>query len=203
MLVIHPSSVDKLTDKTIIDKLIHKDPSLTIVFETVNPKLFKGLPKPPYVALIGAVIGQIIRYTQAKYVRSKLYELCGNNFTINDIEQITESQWSQIGIGPDKTEIIKTINRYIRTNNINLRNIYDIKKLKSIKGIGEWTINTTILTSFMNWDTFPHSDLFIRKKIKKLYAMKKLPTIAKTKEIAILWKPHRSIVAWYLWRWFD
>jgi len=36
MLVIHPSSIDKLTDKTILDKLIYKDPFLASVFETVN-----------------------------------------------------------------------------------------------------------------------------------------------------------------------
>jgi len=192
-----------LTNKDIQQYLISRDPPLDILFKTIGPELFTGLPKPPYVALIGAVIGQIVRYTKAKSVRSKLYEVCGIDFQPSTITNLTTQHWNYIGLGLDKVEVILRINQYLRTNNITLNTVENIKSLKQIKGIGEWTINTTILTSFMDWDTFPSGDLFIRKRIKKLYNLTKLPTNREVRNISERWKPYRSIVAWYLWRWFD
>ena len=192
-----------LTNKDIQQYLISRDQSLDILFKNIGPELFTGLPKPPYVALIGAVIGQIVRYTKAKSVRSKLYEVCGTDFPPSVITNLTFQHWNYIGLGLDKVEVILRINQYLSTNNITLNTVENIKSLKQIKGIGEWTINTTILTSFMDWDTFPSGDLFIRKRIKKLYNLTKLPTNREVRNISERWKPYRSIVAWYLWRWFD
>ena len=192
-----------LTNKDIQQYLISRDQSLDILFKTIGPELFTGLPKPPYVALVGAVIGQIVRYTKAKSVRSKLYEVCGIDFSPSVITNLTTQHWNYIGLGLDKVEVILRINQYLLTKNITLNTVENIKSLKQIKGIGEWTINTTILTSFMDWDTFPPGDLFIRKRIKKLYNLTKLPTNREVRNISERWKPYRSIVAWYLWRWFD
>ena len=200
----HPI-VETLTNKKIHKYLLSIDPSLNILFNTIDPDSFTGLPKPPYVSLIGAVIGQIIRYSHAKSVRSKLYQTCGNNFDIIDINNLSSKQWLDIGLDINKVEIILRINKHIIKNNItlNIDNIEGIKSLKQIKGIGDWTIDTTILTSFLDWDTFPSGDLFIRNKIKKLYGLTKTPTVKEAKQLSEKWKPYRSIVTWYLWRWFE
>ncbi len=202
MKVYHPI-ISILADKTIHNYLISVDPSLQIVFTQVGIDSFDGLPKPPYVALIGAVIGQIIRYTQAKSVRSNLYRLCGSNFDTHTIASLSRDQWREIGLTSDKLNIIYKLNNYIVDNNIELNTVEDIQKLKRVEGIGDWTIETTILTSFLDWDTFPSGDLFVRKKIKKLYNLPKIPTIKQVKDISERWLPYRSIVTWYLWRWFD
>ncbi len=202
MKVYHPI-IFTLTNRDIHNYLISVDPSLQIVFTQVGIDSFDGLPKPPYVALIGAVIGQIIRYTQAKSVRSNLYRLCGSNFDTHTIASLSRDQWREIGLTSDKLNIIYKLNNYIVDNNIELNTVEDIQKLKRVEGIGDWTIETTILTSFLDWDTFPSGDLFVRKKIKKLYNLPKIPTIKQVKDISERWLPYRSIVTWYLWRWFD
>lgn len=192
-----------LTNPEIHNYLIRIDPPLSRLFNTIGPDVFTGLPKPPYVSLIGAVIGQIVRYTHAKSVRSKLYQVCGNNFNHHTINTLKMEHWKYIGLDMSKVEIVLHINQYIENNNITLNTLEEIKSLRQIKGVGEWTINTTILTSFMDWDTFPCGDLFIRKRIQKLYKLKKVPTIADVRKISERWKPYRTIVAWYLWRWFE
>lgn len=202
MVIYHPI-VATLTNPDIHKYLVSIDPSLDVLFKTIGPESFTNLPKLPYVALIGAVIGQIVRYTKAKSIRSKLYQVCGSKFGPDAINKLTDNDWLYVGLDPSKVEIILRMNQYILTNDINLNNIDEVRKLKNIKGIGEWTVNTTILTSFLDWDTFVCGDLFVRKKIKKLYKLYKLPTISETRAISERWSPYRSIVAWYLWRWFD
>ena len=112
-LIIYHPIIAELTNKDIQQYLIKKDPLLFILFKTIGPDLFTGLPKPPYVALIGAVIGQIVRYTKAKSIRSKLYEVCGNNFSPDTITNLTVKDWNYIGLNLDKIEIILQINQYL------------------------------------------------------------------------------------------
>ena len=125
------------------------------------------------------------------------------DFTPAIIAGLKDEHWSYIGLSPDKVDIINRINQYLIDNNNQLTCVDDIKKLKQLQGIGDWTINTTILTSFLDWDIFPSGDLFIRKRIKKLYNLSKVPTVREVRNISERWSPYRSIVAWYLWRWFE
>ena len=193
-----------LKNKIIIQKLIKMDNNLKIVFDYVHPETaFVNLPKPPYVALIGAVIGQIIRYTDAKRIRGNLYKQFGDKFTIEDIENATEEIWAKIGLDINKMDIIKRINDFINNTNNKMENALDIKRLRSVKGVGDWTIETTLLTSMLEWDVFPARDVFIRKKMQKLYNLKKRPTEKEALYMAEKWSPYRSVVTWYLWRWFD
>ena len=192
-----------LKDENVIQQLLEADPPLQSVFTYVknsnNP--FANLPKPPYVALIGAIIGQIIRYNEAKRIRGNLYKHFGNNFTRDDIENATDETWIKIGLDPSKIGIINRTNEYLETTNNQLATIEEIQDLKNIKGIGDWTIETVLLTSMLDWDIFPARDVFLRKKIQKLYKLKKRPTEKETKIIAEKWKPYRSVVTWYMWRW--
>lgn len=174
------------------------NPEIAFLFDQIGTDAFKNLPKPPYVSLIGSVIGQIVRYEAAKTIRSNLYRKYGNYFTIDDIVKIKIEEWMEIGLSKDKIDIILRINDYILKHPN-----WDISDLKSVRGIGEWTITTTILISFKDWDVFPCGDLFIRKRLKRIYNLDKVPTIGETRIISEKYKPYRSVVAWYLWRWFD
>lgn len=52
--------------------LCERDPHLTILFKESQPN-WSELIKTPYVAVIGAIIGQKIKYTTARSIRSNLY----------------------------------------------------------------------------------------------------------------------------------
>jgi len=193
-----------LNDK-IKKQLVDADCYLEIVFKNVNTNTaFENLPKPPYVALIGAIIGQIIRYYDAKRIRGNLYKHFGSKFTVDEIDAATDEDWQNIiGIDPSKIGIIKRTNEYLKLTNNKLKTKDDVMLLKNIKGIGEWTVETVLLTSMMDWDIFPARDVFLRKKIQKLYALSKRPTEKETRIISEKWKPYRSVVTWYMWRWFN
>lgn len=131
-LIIYHPVLGILTDKHIHTQLVSSDTKLNILFDTIDINSFEGLPKPPYVALIGAVIGQIIRYVQAKSVRSGLYRLCGNNFGIDMISNLTVDQWNSIGLSQDKLDIIYRLNTYITNNSLSLDTVNSINKLKNV-----------------------------------------------------------------------
>jgi DNA-3-methyladenine glycosylase II len=200
----------KITDENLenwyndLDKikayLISVDPILSTLFTEVDKTGFKihTVMKMPYPALIGAIIGQKITYKQAKKLRSKLYSEYGTTFTPQDLYK---KDLSYLGISP--SSIIANVTNYIIENNIQLRTEDDINQLKCVTGIGNWTIETTLLTSLLiintdaSWNIFPFGDKFIQTRIKRLYGIN-----CNIEELSSKWAPFKSVVTWYLWRLF-
>ena len=49
----------------------------------------------------------------------------------------------------------------------------------------------------------PVLDLGIRKGMRQVYGIRKLPTPVQMERIAGAWRPYRSVACWYLWRALD
>lgn len=174
--------------------LISRDPALTAVFNHVDNTGFKlgDVIKEPYPALVGAIIGQKITYKAAKAARGRLYQQYGVNFTP---ESLHNQDLSFVGAVPAK--IIYNVTNYILANNIDLSTEDGIRSLINVNGIGPWTIDTTLLTCMKNWNIFPKGDKFLNKRMRMLYG-----NGYNEAEITEKWAPYKSIVTWYLWRWF-
>ncbi len=190
----------------ILQILEKKDPVLKIVFDSVGYlPLFSNeisqFNKPVYVALIGAIIGQLISFKQARKIRSNLYSLLSNNFNREDINILPDSKLESIGISKDKIKIIRNVNRYLEKEEVKEITVKALKELrKNVLGIGEWTLETVYLVSFLQGkglDVFPMKDVFIKKRIKELY---KATSKKDIESLTGNWKPYRGIVTWYLWR---
>ena len=172
--------------------LINIDPKLSVIFGSVDINLY-DIIKTPYTALLGAIIGQKISYQTAKSLRSKLYSQFGTNIQPNEI---INSNLSFLGAS---AIIIHEVTRYILNNNVNLETEEGIRSLINVKGIGIWTIETTLLTCMKNWDIFPLDDKFLQVRMKRLYGVN---TRFEMEYISSKWSPYRSLVTWHLWRWF-
>lgn len=186
---------DWYTELSIVKEFVlSQDPALQHVFDTVDASNFKlhEVIKQPYPALVGAIIGQKIRYTAAKQLRSQLYSLYGTNFTP---EMLYRKDLSFLGATP--ATIIGNVTDYILKHNVDISTEAGIRSLTAVPGIGQWTVETTILTSLMNWNIFPSGDAFIKARMIRLYGKD-----YNEAEIVSRWNPYKSLVTWYLWRWF-
>ena len=193
---------DILRNQEIKEYLIEKDEKLKVVFDSVEPSVFNEVYKPPYVALVGAIAGQLIRYEDAKRIRGNLYKEFGVDFSVNDIESVDDKKLKEIGLNVGKIEILRLVNRFILKHNLDLTVEEDLNKLIQVYGTGEWTLQTIRLTSNLKSDIFPSKDVFLRNRMKRLYDRKTRPSIDDAEEMAKKWSPYRSVVTWYLWRWF-
>lgn len=173
--------------------LVIKDPKLKIVFDDVDKSGFElhTVFKKPYPSLIGAILGQKITYLKAKALRSQLYFRYGTDFKPADLQN---ENLDFLGTVP--ANIITNVTNYIIINNLDLETEDQIRSLINVNGIGLWTIDTTLLTCLKNWDIFPINDKFLNARLKKLYGNVDHSNIINN------WKPYRSLITWYLWRWF-
>jgi 3-methyladenine DNA glycosylase/8-oxoguanine DNA glycosylase len=54
-----------------------------------------------------------------------------------------------------------------------------------------------IINMFEKLDLFPMNDKFLQVRMKRLYGAN-----CNISDISARWEPYRSVVTWYLWRWF-
>lgn len=158
-----------------------------------DDNILSSFKKLPTVALVGIIVGQKISYLQAKEYRRKIYEELGDNFKLIDV--INSNIFKNLPV--NNQNIILNVYDKIG-NDVNIDNIKNIK----IKGIGEWSISSTLLVIDPTLDIFPCGDKFLQERIRRLYKLNKVPTIKEMNEITQKYSPNRGIVAWYLWRWF-
>ena len=75
-----------------------------------------------------------------------------------------------------------------------------VERLSKVRGIGPWTAEMFLIFQLRRPDVWPVDDFGVRKG----YAIAhELSTLPKPKELAALgelYRPYRSIAAWYCWR---
>jgi DNA-3-methyladenine glycosylase II len=74
-----------------------------------------------------------------------------------------------------------------------------IAALSRVKGIGRWSAQMILLFRFNRPDVWPTGDLGIVRGLKRLHNLRRTPSLARMEKMGELWRPYRSVAAWYLW----
>jgi len=78
-----------------------------------------------------------------------------------------------------------------------------VTALTAVKGIGVWSAHMFMIFHLHKPDVLPVGDLGIRKGFQKLFQLKEQPSAVEMQELALLWRPYRTLASWYLWRLSD
>lgn len=179
------------------------DKVLKLHIERIGECRLKNISKQrnSYSHFIGIIIGQKIALSQARKRRSNLYKVLGtDNFNIDEILKLSDNDFKCCDIDNRTRDIIIRSSNYIIDNSLDLSCVSDIKSLQNVSGIGDWTINATLIMTGLDLDCDLSTDYFIKKQIQKLYQLDKLPSISFISSLSTNWKPYCSIAFWYLWQ---
>lgn len=75
-----------------------------------------------------------------------------------------------------------------------------IEAITAVKGFGRWSAEMFLMFRLNRPDVFPVTDLGIVKGVQRLLGMRSRPSVRTMLRTAELWRPYRSVAAWYLWR---
>ena len=78
-----------------------------------------------------------------------------------------------------------------------------IGALVEVKGIGRWTAEMFLMFHELRADVLPVADIGLQKAIALHYNNGERPTIRAMHDLALAWRPYRSVATWYLWRSLD
>jgi DNA-3-methyladenine glycosylase II len=162
----------------------------------------------PYETLLKTIAYQQLHTKAAETIFQRFLAQFNGRFPkAHQLLEIDSSLIRQRGFSQTKTETLyriaeAAINKIIPEKNeiIHLSDNQIIERLSSIKGIGVWTAQMTLIYNLGRLDVLPTRDLGV---LKGYQALKKLKALPKPRELLLigeLWKPYRTIASWYLWR---
>ncbi|MDE2420181.1 MAG: DNA-3-methyladenine glycosylase 2 family protein [Gammaproteobacteria bacterium] len=163
----------------------------------------------PYEALIRAVAHQQLHGKAAENILNRLVAYYPNS-TFPSPDQIfatTIEQLRSFGFSNSKAVTIlgiaeKTLEGTVPTRIIaeTLTNEELIKRLVTLRGIGQWTVEIFLMHTLHRPDILPVDDFGIREGWKVLKALEEQPKPRQLAEFGKVLSPYRTTASWYLWR---
>ena len=176
---------------------------------TVGPFIFESKPqREPYEALIRAVSHQQLHARAGDAIIKRLLDMHADAFP--SPAQLLASEFDALcacGFSARKIETIQGIAEGAisglvptRYDADNLTNDELIKRLVTLKGIGQWTVEMLLIFTLERMDILPADDFGVVNGYKRLKKLAVAPKPKEITEIGKAWSPYRTIASWYLWR---
>jgi len=190
------------------DFLAKIDADWAELIKTVGVCTFTADADEPYASLISAIAYQQLHPKAGDAILARFLDLYAKKFPTP--AQILATEFDILracGFSGRKIETIYAIANAAQTGLVPDRKSAEklsdevlIERLVTLKGIGRWTVEMFLMFTLGRMDILPADDFGICEGYKRL---KKLETAPKRKEIAELalaWRPYRTVASWYLWR---
>lgn len=183
----HLSNNDPLL-KEVINKVGH-------IYREVEPNIF--------TSLVRSIIGQQISTAAQRTIYNRLLELV-KEISAQTIFSLEQTELQQIGISNRKALYIKelafkVVNKEIDLESLKTKSDEDvIKELTSLKGVGIWTAEMTLIFSLQREDIVSYGDLAIRRGMEKLYKIEKISK-KQFDSYRNKYSPYGSVASLYLW----
>lgn len=188
------------------------DPVLAGVIAAVGRLPDPRVGRPPredhYGALVRAIVGQQLSVSAARSIYGRLTERFGGRpptpreILADDPEELRAAA----GLSRAKVGFLRSLAEHVRDGELELERLGQlddetvIAELVAVKGLGVWTAHMFLMFHLERPDVLPVGDLGIRRAIERAYGLRELPQASAMEEIALPWRPHRTLACRYLWR---
>ena len=206
----HASNVNRLDHDTLrtgISVLNDMDPDLEqVITELGHPPLWSR--EPGFGTLIHIILEQQVSLASAQSAFDKLNNAAEDDLTPEQFLSFSDSDLKQFGFSRQKATYGRELSQALASNKLSLDTLYKLDDadardaLMSVKGIGPWTANIYLLMALQRPDVWPSGDLTVKKAIESIKDLDKTPNNEQASEIAIQWKPWRSVATMILWHYY-
>lgn len=189
-----------------VELLLSTDAELGQIIKSVG-KYSMEVHNNPFESLIRSIIYQQLAGKSANAIFERFKRLYGNSFpSPSQIVDTEDEILRKIGLSYKKITYVKDLSTRVRRGALVLDSLVKLSdeqvilELIKVKGIGIWTAQMFLIFCLRREDVFPLGDLGIKKAIKLLYNLERIPSDEFIISKSTKWRPYRSIAAWYLWK---
>ncbi len=194
-----------------VKALAKLDPVLRKVIKRVGDcTLTLKSKQAPYQSLIEAIAHQQLHGTAAKTILGRFRAIYAESKKFPSPSAILATpsdRLRQIGFSNAKVLAVLDVAKHAESGVIpTLRQIDRlpddeiIKRLLPIRGVGIWTIQMLLIFQLGRLDVWPVDDFGVRSGFATAHGLPEHPTKRELQSAGDVWKPFRSLAAWYLWR---
>lgn len=191
-------------DNEKVKYLIGTDEKLSKLIRYIN-KSELIIEEDGFKCIVKYIIGQQISDRARETIWQRVCTVF-ENVTPEKILEASDDEFKKIGLSERKVRYIKILATAILEGDINfsefknLTNEEVIKKLTTLKGIGQWTAEMYLIFSLGRENVLSKGDGTIRRTIQWMYDLEELPSSEKLVKYFSSWTQYATIVSSYLWK---
>jgi DNA-3-methyladenine glycosylase II len=197
---------DRQNFHSICDKLARKDRHLfAIISQYGYPPMWTR--RGNFQTLIHIILEQQVSLASARAALNKLRERIGT-ITPKKLLALSDEDLKTCYFSRQKTVYARYLANAIVSKQIILKKFSDLddaeirRQLKTIKGIGDWTVDVYLLFALQRTDLFPLGDLAMVNALKEVKQLSKETKQEELLKLAERWRPYRSIATMLLWHYY-
>jgi len=189
--------------------LMRADSTLLQVVKRQGPLNWPG-PRPPFEALLRAIVGQQVS-TQAAATIYKRFEglVDGSSWTPELLLRMETERLRGVGLSGQKIRYVRAVAEAWQTEPTTYSNLHKledqevINALVAITGVGVWTAQMYLMFTLRRPDVFAPGDLGLKKAMANLYGLAMDDAEKSFSKKAEAWSPFRILASLHLWRSLD
>lgn len=189
-----------------LDHLRSADPVLAGLIERYGV-VTRERSRPPFYALMAAIVGQQISVKAAAAIMGRLIGLFPEGQLVEPaaLAAVTPEQLRAVGLSAAKARSMHDLAEKVASRAVDLERLPllpdedVIEILCQVRGIGRWTADMFLIFSLGRLDVLAVDDLGLRAGIQRAYGLAQLPRPAEVRALAEPWRPYRTIATLYLW----
>jgi DNA-3-methyladenine glycosylase II len=188
--------------------LMKCDPTLRDVIKRVGPcGLHAAAPRDPFETLCVSIASQQLSTQAAATIFGRFADLFPNRKpTPERVMTLSDAQIRATGFSRAKVLFIKDLAAHVLDGRLDLKRLKKhsdeevMQQLVAVKGIGRWTAEIFLMFRLGRPDVLPADDLGLMNAVHRAYRLRKRPDAKKLRQMGEVWRPYRSVAAWYLWQ---
>ena len=167
----------------------------------------RGRPRgDAYTTLVRAIIGQQLSVKAASTIHGRVLELFGGDDpTPQRLLDAGEADLRGCGLSGRKVSYLRDLARHVLDGSLEIDRLDQledeqvIEEITAVRGLGEWSAQVFLMFHLERPDVLPTGDLGVRRAAQAAYRLQGLPKPDELTEIAVPWRPHRTLACLYLW----
>lgn len=188
------------------------DPVLKRLVNSIPFPKVDTSPIPLSEALIESIVYQQLSIKAAAVIYQRLLDKFDDHkLDLIKLSRMKTEPLRKLGLSYQKADYVRNIAKFflLKENQSTDWNSLPeddlLQRLTLIKGVGNWTVQMTMISPLGKMDVFPVLDLGIQQGMIKLYGLEGKGRLLANRmhEIAESWRPYRTYACIYLWRWKD
>lgn len=189
-----------------LEALLSLDPRLAPIAEIAGPLPLR-LGPPGFAGIAHIIVSQMISRQSAEAIWSRMVVAMGTadaeRFLALDAAAVAD-----IGLSRAKAACLRSLAEHVVSGKLDLVAAAKLPAeeaigvLTALPGIGPWTAEVYLMFSGGHADVFPAGDVALRASVGDAFSLTARPSIAAVTEIAVAWRPWRSIAARLFWAYY-
>jgi DNA-3-methyladenine glycosylase II len=189
------------------DILAQRDPVIARVRAETGPPRLHRFPGTPFAVLVRAIVYQQLAGAAAAAIHGRLLAALGDDVQPAGLAALSDETLRAVGMSRNKVLSIRDLAAKVLDGSVVLtpRGLGQqgdeeiIERLSAVRGIGRWTAEMFLLFQLRRLDIWPTGDLGVRRGYGLAWSVP-MPTPKQLEPLGEVFRPYRSVAAWYCWR---